>query len=291
MDTNYIIFEDGVHAQVFLVRAKNEEQAWRSYLERIWDYVEQQNGAYCHKPLSHASLQDVFDTYGIVPRSGGLYTTPGDPTPQTLEDVKALYGIAERDDKTFVSHDRCYPNLIEAVKQVTGTHHIEIAEYNLDGQEAFQLLFSSRDKWDYVEAATAEDVKTDIVNEHRWQARRYVSLNKLPEAVAELKKALVLTGRRETLSLYVDIAHLFVELNQFRSAAKHYNQALRVSTIYNNQDQIRRKLAEVYVSLEERPKALWHYRRILSSDPDAEDRTEIERRIIDLQKQAPTVAP
>ncbi len=34
MTREFIIYEDSVHAQVFLVQAESEEQAWKLYLDR-----------------------------------------------------------------------------------------------------------------------------------------------------------------------------------------------------------------------------------------------------------------
>ena len=202
MNTTYIIFEDSVHAQVFLVQAEDEEHAWKLYLERERYYVEQPDGTYRSGPWTHDGLQDAFQTYGIASQNDGSYFDTEGDTFRSLDDAKAKYGIVEQSDETFISYDKSYPDLKEALRQTVGHHHYEIAPCSINPLAAFQTLYVSKDKWDYVGQDTPEDLKSDIVTQHLWQAERYKTLGQPEAAVAELKKALKLAAsRREKLDI------------------------------------------------------------------------------------------
>jgi tetratricopeptide (TPR) repeat protein len=283
MNTDYIIFEDSVHAQVFLVQANSEEQAWKLYLERERNYVEQSDGTYRSGPWTHGNLQDVFQTYGIVSRGDGSYFDTEGATFQSLDDVRAMYGIEERSDETFVSYDKSYPNLTEALRQTVGHHRFEIAPCSINPLAAFQTLFVSKDKWDYVEQGTSEDLKSDIATQHLWQAERYKTLGQLEDAVAELKKALNLAAsRKEKLDILLGLGWLLRSLGQFSAAVKNYREALHIATEYDNEAWIRQRLAEVYEEMGQPSKALWHYRRVLVDDLDDADTEKLQERITEL---------
>lgn len=280
MNTTYIIFEDSVHAQVFLVQAKDEEQAWKLYLEHERHYVEQPDGTYRSGPWTHDSLKNVFQTYGIASRGDGSYYDTEGATLQSLDDVKATYGIEEQSDETFISYDKTYSSLKEALRHTIGHHHLEIAPCSVDLLAAFQTLFVSKDKWDYVEQSSVEDLKFDIVTQHTWQAERYKTLGRPEAAVAELKNALkIVSSRKEKLRIFLDLGWLLGSLGQFPAAAKNYRDALHIATEYDNSASIRQSLAEVYEKMGQPAKALWHYKRVLVDDLHDEDTQKLQERI------------
>ena len=283
MNKEFIIFEDSVHAQMFLVQAEDEEQAWKLYLERERYYVEQPDGTYRSGPWTHDGLQDAFQTYGIASQSDGSYFDTEGATFQSLDDVKAVYGIVEQSDETFISYDKSYPNLTEALRATVGHHHYEIAPCSINPLAAFQTLFVSKDKWDYVEQDTPEDLKSDIVSQHLWQAERYKTLGQLEDAVAELKKALKLaSSRRDKLGILLDLGSLLKSLGRFSAAARSYQDALRITTEYDNRGAIRQSLGEIYEEMGQPSKALWHYKRVLVDDLDDDDLQKLQERITEL---------
>lgn len=283
MDKEFIIFVDGVHAQVFLVQAEDEEQAWKLYLEQEQHYVEQPDGTYRSGPWTHDGLEDVFRTYGITSRRDGTYADTSGSTFQSLEDVKATYGVEEQSDETFVSRDRSYPNLTEALRQTVGHTHLELSPCDVNPLAKFQTLFVSKDKWEYVEQGASEDLKADVITQHLWQAERYKTLGQLKEAVAELKKALKMAAsRKEKLSISLDLGWLLRSLGQLPAAAKKYKDALCIATEYDNRGWIRQRLAEVYEEMGLHSIALWHYKRVSVDDLYAEDLEKLYKRIAEL---------
>lgn len=288
MNKEYIIFADSVHTQVFLAQAEDEEEAWKLYLERERHYVEQPGGTYRSGPWTHDSLQDAFQTYGIVSQSGGSYSDTRGSTFGSLDDVKAIYGIEEQSDETFISYDKSYPDLTEALRATVGHHHFEIAPCSINPMATFQTLFVSKDKWDYVERDTQEDLKSDIVSQHLWQAERYKTLGQPEAAVAELKKALKIADAREDeLSILLDLGWLLRSLRRFSAAAKNYRDALRIATEYDNGAWTRQRLAEVYEEMGQPSKALWHYKRVLVDDLYNEDIQKLQERIAELSLGTP----
>lgn len=283
MNKEFIIFEDSVHAQVFLVQAEDEEHAWKLYLERERYYVEQPDGTYRSGPWTHDSLQDAFQTYGIASQSDGSYSDTEGSIFQSSDDVKAVYGIVEQRDETFISYDKRYPDLKEALHATVGHHHYEIAPCSINPLAAFQTLYVSRDKWDYVEQDTPVDLKSDIVTQHLWQAERYKTLGQSEAAVAELKKALKMTGsRKDKLGILLDLGWLLKSVGQFSAAAKNHRDALRITTEYDNRGAIRQSLGEIYEEMGQPSKALWHYKRVLVDDLDDEDTEKLQERIAEL---------
>ena len=199
-----------------------------------------------------------------------------------LEDVKAMYGIEEQSDETFISRDKSDASLTEALRQIVG-HHLEIAPCNINPLAAFQALFASKDKWDYVEQDTIKDLKSDIVSQHLWQAERYKTLGQLKDAIAELRKALkIVVSRKEKLDILLDLGWLLRSLGQFSAAAKKYEAALRIATEYDNIAWIRQRLAEVYVEMGQPSMALLHYEQVFVDDLYTEDREELQKHIAEL---------
>lgn len=285
MANNYIIFEDGVHAEVFLVEANSEKLAWKLYLERQWEYVEQGDGTYRHKIRHHVNLDDVFGIYGITSHSDGSYSDVHGSAFSSLEEVKSLYGIEEQADETFISRDKAYANLAEARCRVAGHHHVEIALCLINPLSLFQTLFVSRDKWEYAQLDTVDEIKSDIITQHLWQATRYESIGQVKEAVAELKKALRLTSEpREKLNIFLEVGRLCGLLNQLPEAAKQYTQALQLVSEYDNYALIRYGLAEVYQKMGLTSKALWHYRQVPVGHLDEGEEKELEKRIAELEQ-------
>jgi len=277
------------------LRAKNKRGSctwtvrWKLYLDREYDYVEQPDGTYRGKPVERDNLDEVFGAYGISSQPDGSYSNTHGATFPSLEEVKSKYGIEEQADETFISLGESYPSLMEAIPRVVGHHHVEIAPCNVNLLAAFQALYVSKDKWDYVGFDTPEDLKSDIVLQHLWQAERYEVLEQLKEAVAELKKALRLTlDPRERLSNFFHTARLLMLLGQFLAAAKQYKQALNLATEYDNRGQIKLGIAECYEEAGQLPKAIWHYKRVISSDPeddpDMDEREDLKKRVAELEK-------
>ena len=283
MNKEFIIFEDSVHAQVFLVQAEDEEHAWKLYLERERHYVEQPDGTYRSGPWTHDGLQDVFNTYGIASQSDGSYCDSEGGVFQSLDAVKAVYGIVEQSDETFISYDKSYPNQAEALRATVGHHHYEIAPCGINPLAAFQTLFVSKDKWDHVEQDTPEDLKSDIVSQHLWQAERYKTLGQPEAAVAELRKALKLAAsRKDKLDILLDLGWQLRSLGRFSAAAKNYRSALYIATEYDNEAWTRQRLAEVYEEMGQPSKALWHYKRVLVDDLHDDDLQKLQERIAEL---------
>ncbi len=216
MNSNFIVFETNAHSQVFLLRAVSEEQAWNLYLEAKWDYQEQENGTYCRKTIIHDSLQDAFDAYGITRNPDEFYLDGEGFIFASLQDVKSTYNIEEKSDGTVDSKGKCYLNLAEAINHIARENHrIELTRCDIREDEAIQLLFTSKDEWEYIEQATLEYLQANIVNQHRWQSRRYEHIGHLSEAIAELKKAQGLAVLpKDKLTLHLDIARLLVESTQ-----------------------------------------------------------------------------
>ena len=177
----------------FWCRQKNEEQAWKLYLDREYNYVEQPDGTYRGRPKDYENLDEIFGAYGIMSHPDGTHSNTHGITFASLKEVKDKYGIEELPGETFIAHDVSYPSLMEAIPRVVGHHHVEIDPCNINMLAVFQTLYVSKDKWDYVELDTPEDLKSDIISQHCWQAERYTTLGQLKEAVMELKKALRLT--------------------------------------------------------------------------------------------------
>ena len=297
MPKEYVIFEDSVHAQVFLVQAEDEEAAWKLYLERERNYVEQPDGTYRSGPFNFESLDSIFGAYGIISHGDGSYSDTDDRTFQSWEDVKEFYGIEEQPDGTFIVCDKIYSNLREALRQTVGHHHIEIDPCNINYLAPFQTLFVSRDKWDYVELDTPKDLKADIIRQHLWQSERYKTLGQLQDAVAELKKALRLpVARKKKVDVLLDLARLLRLLGQHSAAAEQYKEVLRLATEHDNRGEIRSLLAETYDDMGQSAKALWHYKRTLrdnlrDDDLRDEDVEAIKKRIAALEQANPTTAP
>lgn len=294
MPNEYIIFEDSVHAQIFLVQAKDEAAAWNLYLEREQNYVQQPDDTYRSRPVEYESLESIFGAYGITQHDDGSYTDVNDGIFQSWEYVKNFYGIEQQDDGTFVVYDKSYPNLFETLHQTVGHHHIEIAPCNINYLAPFQTLYVSKDKWDYVELDTPEDLKSDIITQHLWQAERYDTLGQLQDAVAELRKALGLAViKREQSSIRFHIARLLVLLGQYPAAAEEYKKVLYLATEQDNRGQFRSLLAEVYEKMDQPSKALWHYKRTLrdnlrDDDLRDDDCEAIQKRIMELEQTTPT---
>ena len=285
MITQFIIFEDSTHAQIFLVQADNEEQAWKLYLERQWNYVEQPDGTYRSKPVHHDNLDKAFGTYGIISHSDGSYSNTHGVAFPSLEEVKFKYSIEEQDNETFVSHNERYSSLEEAIPHIVGHRHVEIAPCNINLLIAFQTLFVSRDKRDYAQLDTKKEIEDDIISQHLWQAVRYESIGQVSGAVAELNKALKLThDPRERLSISLDAGRLLESLNHLPAAAKQYKYALQVASEYDDHAAIRYGLASVYEKMGLTSKALWHYRRVPANHLDEEDSEELQKRIAELEK-------
>ena len=294
MLTEYIIFEDSVHAQVFLVRAEDEEQAWKLYLEQEENYVEQPDGTYRGKPSDYDSLKSVFGAYGITLHKDGSYSDVDGLTFRSSGEVKSFYGIEELSADKVIVYGKSYPNLTEALRQVVGHHHIEIDPCEIDSSAAIQTLFVSRDKWDYVELfapdITTEDIMSDIVSGYLWQARRYEGVGRASEAIVELKKMLRLTlSRKEKLNALFELGRLYVLSGQFVRAAKQYQQVLHLATEHDNRGHIRSLLAKVYEEMGQLSKALWHYKRTLrdnlrDDDLHDEDIEAIKKRIAALEQ-------
>lgn len=278
----------------FFVQAEDEAAAWKLYLEREENYVEQPGGTYRSGPVEYESLESIFGAYGITQHNDGSYTDVNDGTFQSWEDVKNFYGIKEQGDGTFIVYDKSYPNLSEALRQTVGHHHIEIALCSINYLAAFQTLFVSKDKWDYVGLDTPEDLRSDIITQHLWQAERYDTLGQLQDAVAELRKALRLAVvKRERSSIRFHIARLLVLLGQYSAAAKEYKEVLRLATEHDNRGQFRSLLAEVYDKMGQPSKALWHYKRTLrdnlrDDDLRDEDCEAVQKRITELEQANPT---
>ncbi len=289
MTREFIIYEDSVHAQVFLVQAESEEQAWKLYLDREYNCIEQPDGTYRRRPEDYDNLDSVFGTYGIILHDDGTYSNTHGLAFSSLEEVKSKYGIEELPDETFIAHDESYPSLMEAIHRVAGHHHVEIAPCDINPLAAFQTLYVSKDKWDYAELDTPENLKSDIVLQHWWQAERYSTLGQPKDVIAELRKALRLTtDPREKMSLHVSIAWQLSCLYRFPAAARHYKQALRLATEYDNRGQYRIGVAENYEKAGHLSKAIWHYKRVINADPeddpDPEERGELKKRVAELEK-------
>lgn len=285
----YIIFEDSVHSQVFFVQATEEMQAWKLYLERQWEYVEQSDGTYRHKVRYHKSLNEVFGVYGIISNPDGSYFNVHGATFSSLQEVQSYYSIKELSNEMFTSQGVAYFTLAEAKCQVAGHHHLEIAPCCPNLSLAFQTLFVSRDKWEYAQLDTADKIKEDIHLQHLWQAVRYETLGELKEAIAELKQALHITpNRREQLSLLLDVGRLLEVLDQLPAAARYYQKALGLATEFDNRGAIRYGLAEVYERMGQLSKALWHYKRVSLEDLDDEDNEKITGRITELEQSIST---
>ena len=230
MTREFIIYEDSVHAQVFLVQAESEEQAWTLYLDREYNYIEHPDGTYRGRPEDYDNLDKIFGAYGITSHPDGTYSNTHGLTFASLEEVKSKYGIEEQADETFIVYDESYPSLMEAVHGVVGHHHVEIDPCDINLLAEFQTLFVSKDKWDYVELDTPENLKSDIISQHKWQAERYNTLGQLKEAITELKKALRLTtDPKEKNDLHCHIARLLWLSRQLSAAAKQYQIALRTA--------------------------------------------------------------
>ena len=286
MANGYVIFEDSVHSQVFFARATEEIQAWKLYLEHQWEYIEQPDGAYRHKIRHHKSLDEVFGVYGITSSADGSYFNTQGVAFSSLEEVQSYYSIKELSNKMFTSQGVAYPTLADARHEVAGHHHVEIAPCCLNLSSVFQRLFVSRDKWEYAQLDTVEEINQDIHLQHLWQAVRYETLGELKKAIAELKKALQITSnRREQLSILLNMGRLLEELNQLSAAAKYYQKALNVATQFDNRGAIRYGLAEIYERLGQPARALWHYKRTPLEDLDDEDNERIIERIAELEQQ------
>lgn len=290
MPNEYIIFEDSVHAQVLLVQAEDETQAWKLYLEREQNYVEQPDGTYRSGPVDYESLESVFGAYGIIPNDNGSYSNTDDRTFQSLREVKTFYGIEEQRDGTVIAYDKSYPNLTEAVRQTVGHHHIEIAPCDINYLAPFQTFYVSKDKWDYVGLDTPQDLKSDIISQHLWQSERYTTLGQLQDAVAELQKAIKLAdNRKDRISIHEKLAWLLKSLRQFQASAKHYREALHLATEFDNKPWIRYRLAEVCEDIGQPSKALWHYKRTfrdnLRDDALHDEECEVlQKRIAELEQ-------
>ncbi len=292
MTREFIIYEDSVHAQVFLVQAESEEQAWKLYLDREYDYVEQPDGTYRHRPEEYDNLDSVFGAYGVMAHPDGTYSNTHGVAFPSLKEVKAKYGIEELPNETFIAHDVSYPSLMEAIPQVVGHHHVEIDLCDINMLAAFQTLFVSKDKWDYVELDTPENLKSDIVLQHRWQAERYTTLGQLKEAAAELKNALRLTiDPRDKNDLHFHIARLLWSHGQLSAAAKQYKIALRTATEFDNFDIIRYYLAQVYEEMGQPAKALWHYKRVDLDELHDDTLEELKKRVAELEKRSKDFCP
>ena len=285
MTREFVIYEDSVHAQVFLVQAENEEQAWKLYLDREYDYVEQSDGTYRGKPEDYNNLDEIFGAYGIMSHPDGTYSNTHGVTFSFLKEVKSKYGIEERADETFVVYNESYPGLMEAIHGVVGHHHVEIDTCNINMLAAFQTLYVSKDKWDYVELDTPEDLKSDIISQHLWQAERYTTLGELKEAVAELKKALRLTtDPRDKNGLHGHLARLLWSLGHLPAAAKQYQIKLRTACEFDNSPMTRYYLAQVYEEMGQPAKALWHYKRVDVDELHDDTLEEMKKRVAELEK-------
>ncbi len=285
MTREFIIYEDSVHAQVFLVQAESEEQAWTLYLDREYDYIKQPDGTYRGRPEEYDNLDKIFGAYGLMLHPDGTYTNTHGLTFAALEEVKSHYGIEEQADETFNVYDVSYPSLMEAVHGEVGHHHVEIDPCNINMLAAFQTLFVSKDKWDYVELDTPEDLRSDIISQHLWQAERYTTLGQLKEAVAELKKALRLTtDPRNKNDLHGHIARLLWSRGQLSAAAKQYKIALHTATEFDNFDMIRYYLAQVYEEMGQPAKALWHYKRVDVDELHDDTLEELKKRVAELEE-------
>jgi hypothetical protein len=285
----FIIYEDSVHVQVFLVQAESEEQAWKLYLDREYNCIEQPDGTYRSRPGDYDNLNSVFGAYGIIVHDDGSYSNTHGAVFPSLKEVKDKYGIEELPDETFIVHDVSYPSLMEAVRGEVGHHHVEIDPCDINMLAAFQTLFVSKDKWDYVELDTPEDLKSDIISQHLWQAERYSTLGQTKDVIAELRKALRLTfDPREEMRLHAKIAWHLSSLCQLSAAAKHYKQALRPATEFDNRGQYRIRLAENYEKAGHLSKAIWHYERVINGDPeddpDADEREDLKKRVAELKR-------
>lgn len=289
MTREFIIYEDSVHAQVFLVQAETENQAWKLYLDRGYDCVEQPDGTYRGKAEEYDNLDSIFGAYGIIVHDDGSYSNTHGAVFSTLEEVKSKYGIEEQPDETFVLCGESYPSLTEAIPRVVGHHHVEIAPCDINMLATFQTIYVSKDKWDYVELDEPEDLKSDIVSQHLWQAERYSTLGQPKDVIVEQRRALRLTlDPREKMGLYVSIAWRLSCLGQFSAAAKHYKQALWLATEYDNRGQYRIGVAENYEKAGHLSKAIWHYKRVINADPeddpDMDEREELKKRVAELEK-------
>ncbi len=285
MTRDFIIYEDSVHAQVFLVQAESEEQAWKLYLDREYSYVEQPDGTYRGRPGDYDNLDGIFGTYGIIVHDDGSYSNTHGAVFPSLKEVKDKYGIEELPNETFIAHDVSYASLVEAIHGEVGHHHVEIAPCNINLLAAFQTLYVSKDKWDYVELDTPEDLKYDIISQHLWQAERYTTLGQLEEAVAELKKALRLTiDPSEENDLYCHIARLLWSHGQLSAAVKQYQIALRTANEFDNPAMIRYFLAQIYEEMGQPAKALWHYKRVDADELHDDTLEEMQKRVAELER-------
>ena len=280
----FIIYSPGVHSEVFLAQTDTEEQAWKLFLEQDNEYQEQRDGTFQHKTIFHDDLQAALGVYGLTGYPDGSYSN-ADEHFATLGEAQAAYGIKEGGN-TVTSHNRSYSNLMAALRAVSlEAHRLEIAPVMIDRKATFQSIFVSKDKWDYVECSPAEDVKRDILSEHRWQAARYERLNLVPDAIAELKRGLrISTSALDKVYFHKYLARLLVEMGKLPSAARHYENALSFNMNSGEPSLIHYRVAEIYLGLGRQRKALQHYQKIDLEDLRDEEVAEVKERMMSLQQ-------
>ncbi len=279
----FIIYSPGVHTEVFLAQTDAEEQAWILFVEQVHDYQEQPDGSFRHKTIFHEDLQEALDMYGLTKFPDGSYSNANAHF-ASLQEAQAAYGI-EESETTFTSSDRSYPNLISALRTISPeAHRLEIAPITINPTATFQALFGSKDEWDYVECNPEEDVKKDILSQHRWQAERYERLNLLPDVLAELKQGLnISTSVGDKIYFHQYLGRLLFKMGKLPSAARHYESALLFQISIGERSLLHYRVAEIYYQLGKQKKALQHYQNADFQDLRDEEIAKVKERMLSLR--------
>lgn len=244
----YLIYDQNAHTQVFVVQADNEEQAWDIYLAEEQDYIQRGVGYVRKERVLHEDLEDVFIVYGLLYHPDGTVTMTDGHRVDTLEEAFQHFNVVPQEDGTYFSYDECYKTRSEALSQLAPLHRLEMQEFHLNEEEAFQCLFFSKDELAYLSTATKED----IAFEHHWQSARYVAIGDMLSAIEEEKKSLeLLTKRRSRLVSQLDIAGLYFKIEAYDKAAEYYKMALEGSNLYDNIEAISAGLAEARIKINE----------------------------------------
>ena len=156
MNKKYFIYEKCHRAELYLVHAVNEEEAWAYYLKETRGYLKQSDGTFYREEF-HDDLEGVLSVYDLILDEYGEVTERSGVRHSTLQDAFRTYNVFPQQDGTYISRGIIFSGLTEALEKIFPDFcRFEIQEYILDEEKPCQLIFTSRDETEYLETLTCQ---------------------------------------------------------------------------------------------------------------------------------------